>query len=437
MEWQFVLLVVLGILIVLMLTGMPVAFSFLLIGIIGAFIFFGGEVGMRMLATSIRDSVADFILIPVVLFVLMGEVMFQSRMAGDLIHTVGLWIGRVPGRLSLLATGSGAVLAFLTGVSMASTAILGELLVPQMEEQGYKKPMTLGPILGAGGLAIMIPPSGLAVLAGALAEESIGRILVGIIIPGLLMAALYTAYIIIRCWLQPDLAPTYQVPPVPFKVKMAASVKYILPLGAIVFLVTGVIIMGIATPSEAAATGALGMFGLVAFYGRLNWKMLKKSLSGTVEVSIMLLMIIAASTLFSQILSISGAARGAVQFAMGLPLAPILILIAMQLVVLILGMFISVVPIMMITIPLFIPLIRVLGFDPVWFLIIFLLNIEMATTSPPFGLGLFVMKGVAPKGTTIGDCYRAALPFLACDVIAMALIIIYPGIALWLPGVMR
>ncbi|MFC1945222.1 TRAP transporter large permease subunit [Chloroflexota bacterium] len=437
MDWQLILVLFLGGVIVLMLTGMPVAFAFLFVCIIGTYVFYRGEVGLQHLIAGMRDSSGDFVLLPVFLFILMGEVMFHSGIASKALHAVDVWIGRVPGRVSLLAVGGGTVLSFLTGVTMASTAILGELLVPEMEKQGYKKSMTLGPILGSGGLAMMVPPSTMIVLLGTLALVPIGKLLIGIIIPGLLMAALYTAYIVIRCRLQPDIAPVYNVPPVPLSTKLITFSKYILPLGGIVFLVSGVIILGVATPSEAAATGALGMFVLVACYGQLNRQLVKKTLIGALQVSVMILMIVATAKVFSQVLAASTVLRSAIQMILALPLGPILMLVAMQVMVFLMGMFIPPTAIMMIAIPFFIPVVRALGLDPVWFLIIFCLNLEMATTTPPFGMNLFVMKGIAPKDTTMGDCYRAALPFLACDAIAMALIIIFPSIALWLPSVMN
>jgi tripartite ATP-independent transporter DctM subunit len=338
--------------------------------------------------------------------------------------------------LSLLAVGAGTLFANMSGSSMASGALLGSTLVPEMERQGYKKPMSLGPILGSGGLAMMIPPSALAVILGAIAEISIGKILIAIVVPGLLMAVLYATYIITRSKLQPHLAPTYEITPPSLLEKLAATALYVLPLGLIIFLVIGLIFLGIATPSEAAATGTLGTFILAAIYKRLNWGMLKKSVLATVEITVMVFLIIMGATAFSQILAFSGASRGLIELATSMPLAPIFIIVGMMIVLGILGMFISVVPIMMITLPIFMPIIDTLGFSPVWFAVIFLLNMEMATTTPPFGLLLFVVKGVAPKGTTMADCYRAALPFLGCDVIALALIIAFPAIALWLPAQM-
>jgi tripartite ATP-independent transporter DctM subunit len=315
--------------------------------------------------------------------------------------------------------------------------MLGSVLVPEMEKRGYKKAMSIGPILGSGGLAHMIPPSALAVLLGAIGIISIGKILVAIIIPGLLLATLFAAYILIRCKLQPSLAPSYAVSPPPLSEKLIAFVRYVLPLGFIVFLVVGVIFIGIATPSEAAATGAIGTFILAAFYRKLNWEVVKKSVASTARITIMIFMIIAGAAAFSQNLAYTGASRGLIEVAIGLPLAPIIIIIAMQVIVLMLGAFMECASILMITLPLFVPVVHTLGFDPVWFAVLMLVNLEMAIISPPVGLALFTMKGVAPPDTTMGDIYKAALPFLLLDAIAMALIIAFPVVALWLPGIMH
>ncbi len=437
MNWEYFLLIIFGSLILLMASAMPVAFSFMLISIIGMYSFFGGSTGLEQLIISITTTLTTFVLLPVPLFIFMGELMFHSGMAPLLVETLDKWLGRIPGRLGLLAVSAGTLFATLTGTSMASTAMLGSILVPEMEKRGYKKPMSLGPILGSGGLAIMIPPSSLAVLVGAIGEISVGRILVAIIIPGLLMAAFYASYIIIRCWIQPHLAPSYEVKHIPFSEKISATLRYILPLGLIVFLVVGVIFLGVATPSEAAATGTIGTAVLALINGRLNWDVIKKATTSTLEVTGMVLIIIAGATAFSQILAYSGATQGLCKFATELPVKPIVVIIFMQIVILFLGCLMDVVAIMMITLPIFVPIVNNLGFDPVWFATMFLLNIEIAGTSPPFGMGLMVMKGVAPPGTTMGEIYRAALPFIYCDLVVMALMLIFPKVTLWLPGLMR
>jgi tripartite ATP-independent transporter DctM subunit len=417
-----------------MLTGMPVALSFMLINVAGMYLLFGGGAGLEQLINSIYSSLNSFILLPVPLFILMGEVMFHSGIAPVLIETLDKWVGRIPGRLSLLAVAVGTLFSTLTGTSLASVAMLGSSMVPDMEKYGYKKPMSLGPILGSGGLAMMIPPSALAVLCGAIAEISIGKILMAIIVPGLLMAAVYTVYIIVRCLLQPELAPAYEVEPAPMREKVISTMKYVLPQGVTVFLVVGVIFMGIATPSEAAATGAFGTFLIAFIYKRLTWEVTIKAVKGTLSVTGMMFLIIAGAMAFSQILGFSGASAGLSELATGLDLPPIVIVMIMQIIILFLGGFMDVVSIMMIVLPIFVPLVRAFGFSPVWFAVLFLLNIEMAGTSPPFGMSLFVMKGVAPKDTTMSDIYLASLPFLGCDLFVMILLFVFPSLALWLPS---
>ena len=282
----------------------------------------------------------------------------------------------------------------------------------------------------------MIPPSSLAVLLGAISEISVGEILIAIIIPGLLVAGLYSLYIILRCLFQPSIAPYYQVESSPFPDKMLKTVRYLLPLSLIIFLVIGLIVIGVATPSEAAASGTFGSFILAAAYRRLTWDVIKKSITGTLKITGMIFLIIAGASAFSQILSFSGAARGLTELATKLPASPIVIVIAMQIVVLIMGGFMSVIAIMMITLPMFVPIIVKLGYEPVWFATLFLLNIEMALTTPPLGMNLYVMKGVTPPHIGMIEIIKSAVPFLFCDAIAMGLILVFPSLALWLPGLM-
>lgn len=436
MEWQLLLLFIFGGLVVLLLTGLPVAVGFMVMNVIGVYIFMGGEAGLGQLFLSMKDSVRTFVLLPFPLFILLGNVLFHSGMASRAIDVVDLWLGRLPGRLALLAVGSGVVVSTLSGSGVASAAMLSSTLVPDMEKRGYKKPMSVGPVMGSGGIAMIVPPSGDIVLLASLAYVSVGTLLMAGVFAGVLMGILYAAYIITRCYLQPSIAPPYKMPPIPLLKKIKGTVLDIVPIAIIIFLVIGVIFMGIATPSEAAAMGALGAFVLAACYRCLNWKVIKSSILSTGRITVMLLTILLGAMAFSQLLAYTGCVRGLVELATTLPIHPIAILIGMQLVVLVLGCFMDEVAIMMMIIPIYMPIVYALGFNPIWFLILLLINLEMALTTPPFGLILFVVKGVAPPDTTMGHLYKAALPFLACDAIAIALIIAFPQIALWLPSVM-
>jgi len=434
MEWWLISGILLASFVVLLLTAMPVAFAFLLINVVGVVVFWGGNAGLRLLILSMWDSVSTFVLMPVVMFILMGEVMFRSGIAPRMIDAVDKWIGRMPGRLGLLAVVGGTLFSTLSGSNMANTAMLGSTLTPELEKRRYKKPMSLGPILGSGGLAMMIPPSNLGVIFAALAYLSVLRVLLSTVIPGLIMATLYASYIIIRCRLQPSIAPPYGVTLPPISDRIMSTLRYVLPLGSIVFLVIGTMLLGWATPSQASAAGALATFVLAFIYRGLNWQIVKKSVGETVKITGMVLLIITSAKVFSQILAFIGATRGAAELVEGLPLSPVLIIIGMQVIVLLLGMFMDAMSIMMVTLPVYMPIIGIVGINPIWFAAIMLLSIEMSTTTPPFGMNLFVMKGVAPADTTMGDIYRAGLPFLGCDLIAMVLMLAFPPIALWLPG---
>ena len=437
MEWWLILLLIIGSLLVLMFMGMPVAFCFILINIVGVSIFWGTELGLRQLVISMFQSVIRFNLLPISLFVLMGELLFNSRLAPLMLDALDSWLGRLPGRLGLLAIGGGTLFGTLCGNALASNAMLGEVLVPEMEKRGYKKVMSLGPIIGSGGLAVMIPPSTLAVFLASLTDASVGGLLLAGIAPGLVMAILYATYTITRSYLQPSLAPSYGVTPPPLLTKVMLTVKNVLPVAFIILAVTGVIFLGVATPTEAAATGCLATFILVAAYGRLNWQVLKTCCFGTVTVTGMLLFIMTGTVAFSQIIAYSGASRELAQFAVSFPLPTVGLVAIMIALLIIMGMFMGVVSMVMITMPIFMPVIRSLGIDVLWFSVLVLLTMEMGGTSPPFGLNLFVMKGVAPRDTTMGDIYRAALPYLYCDAIVMALMIVFPILPLWIPSIMR
>jgi tripartite ATP-independent transporter DctM subunit len=317
---------------------------------------------------------------------------------------------------------------------MANTALLGTMLLPDMQRRGYKTPMSIGPILGSGGLAMMIPPSALAVILAAIGKLSVAKILIGALVPGLIIAALYLVYILVRCRLQPDLTPSYPVERVPLRRQLQGVARHLLPLGIIVFLVTGVIVLGVATPTEAAALGCFGAMALAAAYRSLTLQTMRKALTGTVTISVMMFTILANALAFSQVLAFSGASRGFLEFVAGIDAAPILIVIAMQVVVIILGMFMEQVAIMLIVLPLFLPIIESLGLDPIWFGVLMLINLQMALTTPPFGLLLFVIKGVAPKGLTMRQIYAAGLPFLACDAVALVVVLVFPATVTFLPN---
>ncbi|MBN8244754.1 TRAP transporter large permease [Nitratireductor aquimarinus] len=437
MVWYESALLMIGGLLFLMFFGMPVAIAFLAINIVGVYIFMGGMIGIDQLVANASTSVTSFALVPVPLFLIMGELLFHTGLAIRVFDALDKCFGGIKGRLSYLTVGGGTIFATLSGSSMANTAMLGTTLMPDMIKRGYKPHMIMGPILATGGLAMIIPPSSLAVLLGSLARIDVGALLIAGLMPGLLLAALFIATIRIQIALDPEAAPGYAAERASLSEIMRAVLVDVMPMGIVVFAVVGLILLGWATPTESAAFGALSVVVLAACYRTLSWQAVVRSLTGTLKVSAMMLMIIVGSTTFSQILAFSGASSGLISFATSFELNAYVVLAVMFLVLLLLGMFMDQLSIMMLTLPIFMPLVGLYGFDQIWFGVVMLLALELSLATPPFGLLLFVMVGVSPRGTTIGQVARAALPYIACTLLLVVLLALFPQLALWLPGLIR
>jgi len=437
MEWWGFLLAFFSSLAVLLLIGLPVAFAFMLTNMVGVYFLWGGTPGFNQIILSIESSISTFVLVPVPMFVLMGAIMFHSGIARKMIDVLDHWIGFISGRLAVLAILTGAVLGALTGVAMGSVAILGSTLIPEMRQRAYAKSMTIGPILASGSLAILIPPSTLAIVLASLGGFSVAEILVAITVPGLLLAMMYATYVVVRCTLNPELAPPYEVPQVPMRQRLRETLIHLIPPVSIIVFVILSIFYGVATPTEAAAIGAFVTCVIAALYGKLSWGVLRSAFASAAALSIMVLIILTGSAGFSQLLSFSGVTTAITNLATDLPVHPLVLLVLMQLVVMFLGMFLEQTSIILVTIPIFLPIIKAMGWDPIWFGTIMMLNLEMATITPPFGLSLFVMKGIAPPDITIGDIYRATIPFILINLVLMGLMILFPQIVLWLPSMMR
>ncbi len=414
-----------------------IGFAMAIAGFVGFGMVVNFEAALDLVAMDFYTIFSSYTFTVVPLFILMGEVMFQSGMAMRMMEIMEKFLGRLPGRLGILSVAAGTLFAAMSGSSIGSTALLGTVLVPDMEKKGYKKAMSLGPIMGAGGLAIMIPPSGFAVMLAILGNIPLGKLLIAIIVPGLVMAVIYAAYIIIRCALQPSLAPPYDVDRAPLGERLVLFLKYVLPLVSIIIVSLGLIFLGIATPSESASLGAVFTFILAIIYRKLTWEVVRKSVYGTTRITGMVFMIVTGSAAFSQIMAFTGASKGLVDFTMGLPfVSPITMFVLMLVITTILGCFMEVNSIMMITTPIFMPIVTKLGIDPVWWGATMLLSYEMAQMTPPFGMVLFTMKGIAPPDTTMGDVVSAAMPFLYMDVLVVVLMLAFPWLTLWLPSIM-
>jgi tripartite ATP-independent transporter DctM subunit len=433
MSWQMAALLLLGGSTALLFLGMPVALSFVAINIVGAALFLGGDAGLMQIVRNSVISVMSFSLTPIPLFILMGEILFHTGLALNVIDGVERLIRQVPGRLAVIAVVAGTVFSAISGSTIATTAMLGSLMLPVMLARGYRPAFATGPIMAIGAVDMLIPPSALTVLLGSLSGISISKLLIGGVVPGLILSVAFVAYIIVAAILRPEWAP-----PAPAKAQGASGwrllVLYVLPLVSIFVVVVGAMSGGWATPTESAALGALATMGLALLYRALTLEALMKSLKGTVAITGMILFIILGATTFSQILSFSGATDGLVAAILGQGLSPFAILIGMMALLIFLGIFVDQVSMMLITLPVFMPIVQRLGIDPIWFGVLFLICMQLGLLLPPHGLLLMTMKGVSPPEVTMADIFRAVVPYVVMSILLLALLLWLPGIATWLPS---
>lgn len=436
MEWYSVLLILLSLILILFMTGIPVAFAFLLLNIVGLYVLLGGVKAWGILILSAYEVLTLYEMLAVVFFILMGEVLYHSGVVKEVFRLVDVFFGGIRGRLSYITVVASVIMAAISGSILGVGAAMGATLGPEMREKGYDASIYIGPILGGACLAQLIPPSAMAVLLATLAHLPVGKMLMAGIGPGLLLSAMYVVYLFVRISKNPDLAPLYDMPKTSLSVKMCAALR-ILPIGVLFFLVVGTMLLGIATPTEASALGALGAFIVPCFYRRLQWRIINDAIMASGELIGMIFLIAMGSKCFSQLLGATGATDGMLDAVLGAKMPSWALIVIMQVVVLLMGMIMDNISIMMITLPIFMPILRAIGFDPLLFGVLFLLNIGVALLSPPFGLLIFVMKGVCPAEISLGTIYRIAIPWALMMLAAMGLVATFPQIALWLPEVLH
>jgi tripartite ATP-independent transporter DctM subunit len=434
MEWYLILLLGIAILFALFLSGAPIFLAFLFAILVGVY-FIIGPAGFPMFANSILDTVSITSLASIPLFILMGELLFRSGTMDVLFDSIDKLVGRVRGRQYVLVVVLSAVFGALSGVAMAVAAMLGRAIMPGMQARGYDRNIAAGLIVGGASLAPIIPPSLLAIIVGSIADVSISKLLVAGVIPGLLLGGVFLAYVFARIAFNPDLAPksvAAERGDVTASEQIIALVRT-LPFVIVIFAVMGLIMMGIATPSESAATGVVGALLTAAIYRNLNFKMIWNSLMAAATVSAMILAIMAMSKMFTQLLAFTGATSELVQLVANLDVGPTVMLLIMLAVPFLLCMFIDTIAVILLTIPIYQPVVTGMDFDPVWFWLLFLVNITLGAITPPFGYTLFAFKAVMPD-MTISDVYRATWPFVLLFLTGIGLIIAFPGIATWLPN---
>lgn len=423
---------ILGLFAILLIIGVPIFAALGVASILGISVH-GGLSGLNVIPSILHRGLASYSLICVPLFILMGEVMARTSIGGRLYNLFYLWMNRVPGSLAIASVGSSAVFGAMSGVSVAGAATIGRFAIPEMLKRNYDPGLAGGSVAAAGSLALLIPPSIGFVLYGEMANQSIGKLFTAAIFPGLLLTLLMMLYLYVSITLQPSKAPRDDT-----QVLWSARWRAVRDVWAallIIFLVLGTIYLGIATPTEASGVGALGAFIVAASYRELTLKMVIEIFRSTIVTTGMILLILIAALLFGYIMTRLMIPQMLITWISAID-QPAWVVLSMVLVFLVLiGMFLDIVSIILIATPILLPVVVALGFNPIWFGVVMIIACEMAVITPPIGLNLYVIKGIAPQ-ISLNDIIRGALPFVAVEALAILILVIFPQIALWLPGLM-
>jgi len=432
MEWWTLLLLILGCLLVLMFIGVPVAFSLGALSLTLILIFLGPKQLFLFSATAF-GQINNFALVAIPLFIFMAEIILHSGVSTDAYDMLAKWTGRLPGGLAVASQLTCTLFSAVSGASTATAAAVGRIAVPEMLERGYDKRLTCGSIAAGGALGALIPPSIYMIIYGTLVEESIGQLFMGGVVPGLMLSAMFITYIIIRCIINPELAPPLK------EVTWSQRWKSLYKIWAILFLALSMFVsiyLGIATAAEIAGVGCF--FSLVIGFstGRLKWVSLKGAFLSTCRITCFIGWILVAASLFGYVLSYLQLPQNLAQWLVEQSANPYLVIIGINLILLFLGCIMDPAGILLVTIPIFVPIVKAIGFDPVWFGVMFVVNTELAQITPPLGLNLFIIKGIAPPDVSLRNILSGALPFMVLDAIGLALVIIFPQIIMWLPSKM-
>jgi tripartite ATP-independent transporter DctM subunit len=437
MSIELVTLLMFGSLVLLLISGLPIGFSTASIAVIFA-LFLWGPASLYIIGETVFNWMNSYALVAVPMFIFMANVLSRTGIVDDLFDTIYLWAGPLKGGLAVVTVLVSTLMAAMVGIVGATEVTMGLVALPAMLKRKYDKSIACGCVCAGGSLGYLIPPSIVFIFYGLAAGESVGKLFMGGMLPGLLLTALYVAYIIIRSFLQPDLAPPLpkEERQIPLKKKMLAAKALVLPT-IVILVVLGSIYLGVTSITEASGVGAIGALACAAVKRKLNWQQLKESGYQTIRVTSMVVWLCVGSTAFISVYTALGGTQFAKEVIVGLPLGRWGILIFMQIFLIFLGCFIDWLGILMLTLPIFLPIIKSLGFNPLWYGVLFNINMQIAQLTPPFGMALFYLKGVAPPGIKIGDIYSGIWPFVLLQMLGLGLTMMFPQIALWLPTLMK
>lgn len=433
METWLLTLIVFSSLVVLLAIGIPIAFAMLAIAAVGIILTWGPQ-GLLVLFNTAYAEGTSYLLLAVPLFIFMANILKFSGLADKLYEVVYRWMGGLRGGLAMGTVVICAIFAAMAGISSVATISMGLIALPSMLQRNYNKVMAVGCINAGGALGILIPPSILMILYGNMAEVSIGRLFAGGMLPGILLATIFVLYIGVRCFFQKDLGPAV-TEKYNWRDKFRSLKGVVLPVGLVV-LVLGVIYTGVATPTEAAGVGAGGAVLTALIHRQLTWARMWQALKDTLSLTVMVFWIIIGAVSFTTFLAYAGIQDMLQEAIMSMEINRWIILIAIQFVFFVLGMFLDPAGIILLTTPIFVPIINQLGFDPLWFGVLFIINMEMAYITPPFGFNLFILKSVVPPQISMADIYRSVGPFVILQAICLAMVMLWPEIATWLPSIM-
>ena len=420
-------------LLIFLLLGLPLSFT---LGGVSVFFMYitWGPAAFYMVAAQSWGAMEKFTFIGLPLFIFMAMILEKSGVANDLYEMMYLWFGSVRGGLAVGTVVICAIFSAMCGISGAAVVTMGTIALPSMLKRGYSKYLALGCINSGGGWGILIPPSVIMILYAVMAEESVGRLFAGGVFPGLLMLVLVSTYIIIRCYFQKNLAPALPSEDQGDWIRKLKAAKAVFLPALIVFMVLGSIIFGVTTPTEAAGIGVLGSIISSLIYRRLTWQVIKEACLRTLQLSGMIIWILIGAYCFTSAYHGMGADQLVIDLMTKIPGGRWASIIFIQVVIFLMAMVLDPVGIMMLTVPVFLQVIKIHGFDPLWFGILFVINMEIGYMTPPFGFNLFYLKGIVPKGITMADIYRSVIPFTIVESTGLALVMIFPEIALWLPN---
>jgi len=432
MEWWLLLILIFLALLVLIFIGIPIAFS---LGIISLFlvITFLGPDQLILFSTTAFGQINNFALVAIPLFVFMAEIILHSGLSRDTFDMLSKWTSKLPGGLAVAAQMTCTLFAAVSGASTATAAAVGSVAVPEMANRGYDKRLTCGSIAAGGALGALIPPSIYMIIYGTLVEESIGQLFMGGVIPGLMLSAFFITFIMIRCAWNPALAPLEQ--DVTWRERWR-SLHRVWPILALAAAMFASIYLGIATPSEIAGIGCFLALLISLAYRKLSWQVLRGAFLSTCRITCFIGWILVAATVFGYVLSYLQLPQKLSEWLVNEVASPYLVLIGINLLLIVLGCVMDPAGILLVTIPILVPVIKALGFDPVWFGVMFVVNMELAQITPPLGLNLYIIKSIAPPDVTLKDILFGAAPFMVLDLIGLVLVILFPSIILWLPSTM-